>query len=300
MESPLGRGWIEGQNTLSRLDEAKQVFRNAISRMVGYHLVDTHVGLVTFSGSYQIEVAAELSQVRQDFNNKLEDVSTVSSTAIWDALQKSGEILVSFKLDYAETKLRIIVLTDGEDNTSFAKPDAVCKYLYDSEIVVDSLVIGTTSTSGLFKISKHTGGYAFCPSLRLLLFQTFLLEPFLSLSARPNIVRVPFEDCGGYAHSLPKEPDMKTVYDFSPCRPHKLESGEFISLSTASLFFLQRSGSSYGLPILSAARNPHGRDCVDNHAAGALTSDRSTQRSVTVSTRPERSPSHPASCISMK
>jgi len=118
-------------------------------------------------------------------------------------------MLVSFKMQNPKTKLRIIALTDGEDDVSVARPEAICRQLYAAQIVVDSLVIGSAWTHDLFRISKHTGGYAFRPLTRLLLFQTFLLEPFLDISARPDIVQVPIPN--DYSTSIPKAPDMQTV-----------------------------------------------------------------------------------------
>jgi hypothetical protein len=153
-------------------------------------------------------------------------------------------MLSAFKISYPKTKLRVIALTDGEDNASHVKPEVVCTAMFNANIVVDSLVIGTTKTKDLFKISKHTGGYAFNPTSRLLLFQTFLLEPFLDIHARPDILRVPIIN---WSTSTPKEADMKTVYDFPPCRPRELQTGDFISLEVASRFFtIKGAGSLIG------------------------------------------------------
>jgi hypothetical protein len=49
---------------------------------------------------------------------------------------------------------------------------------------------------------------------------------------------------------------MKTIYDFPPCRPHEMENGDFISLATASLYFLQRQNSIYGQSLLATETQP--------------------------------------------
>jgi hypothetical protein len=154
---------------------------------------------------------------------------------------KANQMLRTFKISHPKTKLRANALTDGEDNESPFTPFDVCRAILRDNIVVDSLVISTTETEDLFKISKHTGGYAFNPSSRLLLFQTLLLEPFLDIHAQPDIVRVPLFN---WSTSTPKEADMKTVYDFPPCRPHELETGDFISLEVASRFFTTKGSGS--------------------------------------------------------
>ena len=65
----------------------------------------------------------------------------------------------------------------------------------------------------LFKMSKSTGGYAVAPSSRSLLFQPFLLQPFLGISARPEIAQVLVQH--PYQASMPKIPGVKDVYDFA-------------------------------------------------------------------------------------
>jgi hypothetical protein len=113
--------------------------------------------------------------------------------------------------------------------------------MFNASIIVDSLVIGTAETKNLFKISKHTGGYTFNPTSRLLLFQTFLLKPFLNIQAHPEIVRVPVVH---WPTSTPKEADMKTVYNVPPCRPHEPQTGNFISLDAASRFLTTKRSAS--------------------------------------------------------
>lgn len=86
MNRALGDEWMgnETQNTLARIDEAEQVFRNFIVRLIGYHLTNTFVGLVTFDEV--VEVDAKLSRVSKEFKDKLENVETGGMTAIWDAV----------------------------------------------------------------------------------------------------------------------------------------------------------------------------------------------------------------------
>jgi hypothetical protein len=239
MASKLGYSWVGAPNSFSKLDETKQMFENVVGRMLGYQLMGNFIGVVTFSYRDQIRVTREISRIDRDEFQKMTGAMQASGlTALWDALEKSKNLLIDFKAKHPTTKLRIIAFTDGDDNRSEIKPAEICQQLYDADIVLDAIAIGDCTTTDLFKISKHTGGYAFNPTTRLLLYQTFLLEPFLDISARPDIVKVPIED---YASSLPKLPDMKTVFDFPPRRRNRLEEGSFISLSQANRFFAARS-----------------------------------------------------------
>ncbi|KAH0565588.1 hypothetical protein GP486_001021, partial [Trichoglossum hirsutum] len=238
MDNRLDESWAGASNSFRKMDETKQVFANVIARMLGYHLSNNYVGVVAFSDANKVEVTMELSRISIEFKDMMHQRKGEGFTALWDAISKAKDMLVAFKGKYPKTSLRIIALTDGEDNRSQTKPAELCKDLYDAEIVLDSLVVGSTSTTDLFKMSMHTGGYAFCPKSRLVLFQTFLLEPFLDISARPDIVRTPVVD---YSTSSPKKPDMENIYEFPPCRPHPLERGSFVALSNAGRYFTTRT-----------------------------------------------------------
>ncbi|KAF8536862.1 hypothetical protein BDD12DRAFT_849140 [Trichophaea hybrida] len=240
MDSPMGPQWnhqgsdatTAPKDRLSRLTEVKEVFKNLVARISAYTL-PVHLGLVTFSGGGNVSIVQSLTPVANDFRDKLVHVVPSGSTAMWNALIKGKEMLSSLKATSPDSKLRIILLTDGEDNSSRFRPGEVCHQLYNEDVVLDTIVIGTNQTSDLFKIAKHTGGYAFSPQSRNSLFQIFLLETFLDIRVRPEIVRVPIID---YALSTPKEPDMKDIFDFPPMRPHPNQNDQFFSVRDANRF----------------------------------------------------------------
>lgn len=142
-------------------------------------------------------------------------------------------MLVEHKTKHSDVKLRIITLTDGINNDSQAMPADVCAELYKHNIVLDAIVIDTNETTDLFKIAKHTGGYALHPQNRTALFQIFLLENFIDIRTRPDIVKVPIHD---YSSTVPKFADLKTMFDLPPCRPHENQNDHFIALADAALF----------------------------------------------------------------
>lgn len=233
MASQLGESATAPADKLTRLSEVKEVFKNLVTRVSAYRL-PTHLGLVTFSSQDNVRVLQELTPVLYDFQDRLKDTTTTGSTSIYDSLVKATAMLDTFKLDNPSAQCRIIVLTDGEDNNSRFTPENVCAELYTSDIILDAIVIGTHKTSHLFKMAKHTGGYAFNPQSRDLLFQIFLLDGFIDLSARPDIKKI---EIGDYFKSVPKASDMPTKYDFPPCRPLPNENDSFISLQDASKYF---------------------------------------------------------------
>ena len=227
-------------NGWSRLSEVKEVFKNLVTRISAYRL-PTHLGLVTFADKKYIRVNQEITPVLYDFKDRLDEVVAQRSTAMFDAMLKAAIMLESFGSINAEAKRRIILLTDGEDNCSGIDPEALCKMLFEHDIVLDTIVIGTGQTRELFKMAKHTGGYAFNPKTRDLLFQNFLLDGFVDINTRPNIQKIAIDN---YSLSLPKAADMQTKYDFPPRRSHKCETDNYISLKQAAKRYTRRSDSS--------------------------------------------------------
>jgi len=237
MGKVMDGAWNATGSELNRLSEVKEIFKNLVTRISAYRL-PTHLGLVTFSNHQNVQVNQELTPVLYDFQDRLNDVSPEGETSIFDALMKAKSMLATFAVAHPEAKRRIILLTDGWDNASICTPEMACRELYNNDIVLDAIVIGTDKTLNLFKLAKHTGGYAFNPTSRDLLFQIFLLDGCIDIKTRPDIVKVPIYS---YATSIPKTADMQTKYDFPSCRPHPHESDTFISLREANQYFTTMS-----------------------------------------------------------
>lgn len=256
MASAMDCSWMPNFETadedLSRLSEVKEVFQNFVARTAAYKIA-THLGLVVFSGRTDVTVNQDITPVLYDFKDRLMEIIPTELTAIWDALVQAKVMLLKFAAQNPTTRLRIIVLTDGEDNNSIQSAAVICRDLYNANIVLDSIVIGTNSTDSLFKMSKHTGGYAFCPKTRSALFQIFLLETFVDIKMRPDIVRVPFEN---FATSTPKSADMKDSLDFPQCRKHPNQSDTFISLREGARAFQTSSRSSVLSGCTVSVRTP--------------------------------------------
>jgi hypothetical protein len=251
MVVPMGAGWSEEMGTpsveLSRLDEAKDIFQNIVSRIAAYRL-PTQMGLVVFSSRDNIRTQLAITPVIFDFKDILMTTKANGSTAMWDAVVKAKDMLVNFKQTNPKTPLRIILLTDGEDNDSRNKAADVCAKLYDHDIVLDTVVIGTNCTGDLFKVARHTGGYAFNPKTRPIMFQIPMLETFTDIRSRPDIVKIPIVN---FVDSLPKPADMATAFDFPPCRPHQNQNDAFMALRNATRLARTVANRSVGSSITS-------------------------------------------------
>ena len=73
---------------------------------------------------------------------------------------------------------RVICLSDGEDVGSLRKSQAVAKFLQDSNITIDSFIVGPNCDT-LVGITHATGGHSFAPAsldegIRLFEWETVL------------------------------------------------------------------------------------------------------------------------------
>lgn len=237
MSSAMPTGWIPSQTSRglspNRLTEVKEFFKILALRISAYGL-PTYLGLVTFSDRGSVTVQQPLTPLHLNFHQKLENSSAQGSTAIYDAVLEASVMLCELKQSHPQTKCRIIVLTDGEDNDSVSNAWDVSEALHNNDIVLDAIVIGTNSTGDLFKMAKNTGGYAFAPKTQQGLFQIFLLETVVDLRTRPDIIKT--SRSTKWDIFTPKQPDMANTYDFPPCRPHPSLNDYFFALGDAGRF----------------------------------------------------------------
>ena len=92
--------------------------------------------------------------------------SLAGSTAIWDAIMATSDEIMNDSSD--KTRRAMILITDGEDNTSRYKVADAIDAALKADATIYSIGIGDLYTYGveqgvLKKVSEHTGGRAFFP-----------------------------------------------------------------------------------------------------------------------------------------
>ncbi|KAI4677039.1 hypothetical protein J4E81_010999 [Alternaria sp. BMP 2799] len=172
------------RNTLSRLDVLKQMFDAYVNRLLAYNF-RTHLGLVTFST--KSSVTQKITHAVENFRHKLNNTAAAGDTAIWDSIALAQDQLQEYAKQYSNAKLRIICISDGEDNRSTNKAHSLPTRLLRDGIVVDSFCLGAgVNNADLKRISFLTGGYVFQPKTLEEAMAICEMEPVLSLSERPD------------------------------------------------------------------------------------------------------------------
>lgn len=117
------------------------------------------------------------------FINLVDGAQPRGSTRLYDALVEGINSLIQIKAKYPNILLRMIALTDGEDNRSTYKPVDVAKLILKNRITLDSFVVSHQS-QGLKSITHVSGGRCYCPEELITGMKLFEIETILSVRAR--------------------------------------------------------------------------------------------------------------------
>ena len=96
------------------------------------------------------------------FIQLVDDVEASGSTKLYDSIFRAIENLMEIKKKYPKIILRIIALTDGEDNESSHTPQDLVKEIIENKIIIDSFVV-SESCVGLKTLTHASGGRCYCP-----------------------------------------------------------------------------------------------------------------------------------------
>lgn len=178
----------KNRKTLSRLEVLVQMFEAYVNRILAYNF-QTHIGLVTVRSKASLTQA--ITHSIENFRHQLNNITAEGDTACWDAIALARDQLLAYKDKYSKAKLRILCLSDGEDNKSKLKAHEVSMQLMKDHIVLDSFCLGDEENMDLKTLAFLTGGYKFQPSTLEQAMAICELEPVLSQLERPDVVLPP-------------------------------------------------------------------------------------------------------------
>lgn len=241
---------------LTRLDVLKQMFEALINRMLAYNY-KTHIGLLAVGSKPSL--TTPITHVLENFRHGVAGMSADGDTALWDALALAKDQLTDYARKYPSAKKRIIVISDGEDTASKNnKPEDLCWELRNAGIAADSISLGHENNINLQTLSHLLGCYKFHPTSLVNALAICEMEPFLSLTERPDIVAAP----GTPHHRLNLrvhfmlsralvEPTMVTSDDMPPRKEHPNLRDSFIQLTA----FAHSQGATNNVENRSSRQN---------------------------------------------
>ncbi|KAL4472088.1 hypothetical protein ABPG72_001086 [Tetrahymena utriculariae] len=143
----------------------------------------------------RIEKKCDFTKDMNHFIKLVDDANPRGSTRLYDALMEGINSLLQIKKKYPNIILRLIAMTDGEDNQSKYKPEEVAKQIVMNRITLDSFVVSKESF-GLKTITHASGGRCYCPQDLAVGMKLFEIETILSVRARdlPNNSNQPLQN----------------------------------------------------------------------------------------------------------
>ena len=169
-----------------KLAIAKQ-YVSTFAKKVGGSCV---LGLISFND--EVTTRCPLGRSAEEFEAGMKMITPESTTHLWDALDKAADGLVELachagrkKKEFENARLRILVISDGDDVGSSARPWAVLEKLCKYDIVLDSVIVSSEdSCKKLNALSHMTGGMSCRPANVEEGLSLFEQEAFLFLDGR--------------------------------------------------------------------------------------------------------------------
>ena len=132
-----------------QLQVAVHIFDAFINRLIDFDY-PSHVGLITFASAVkeQWRISDNIYRLRE----ALHGIRDSDFTNLWDALELASKNLSAYAEKHPNARKRILVLSDGEDNSG-KSAFQTCQTLQRAKIIVDSFVIGGSYNMELKAIS---------------------------------------------------------------------------------------------------------------------------------------------------
>jgi Mg-chelatase subunit ChlD len=181
-------------------------FRDQTQRLENGHR--HRLGLISFSASSVVNT--EPTEKLDVFEDVVDCMRTDGMTAIYAAIQTACTMLRPFALRLPNTDLRVVVLTDGQNNCDGVSAADALKFLGELGAVCDCMVMGTLTKDAdadLLRMVAATGAGR-CVEIRCLsdAFEALESPAMVSLAARRD----------GYGDARESEPPSRPVSRQAP------------------------------------------------------------------------------------
>ena len=120
---------------------AVKVFFEAYSDKVIAYKYNHEVAVIFFESHAQL--SSGFTKDFEKFKKVVDAAQPSGGTSLYDALSLAVDSLIEQKKKYPQALVRILALTDGEDNTSKISALDAAKKIIKNNVILDSFVVGT-------------------------------------------------------------------------------------------------------------------------------------------------------------
>jgi ubiquitin-protein ligase/Mg-chelatase subunit ChlD len=166
-----------------RLQAVKQMFYGFRDQISAYENGSAHrLGLISYDNHvYRHTVPTNNFMV---FEDVIDDMECKGSTAIYDAVASACAMLEPWHKSHPQADLRVICLSDGQNNCNQVTAAAALQRLYDIGAVCDCIIVGDRPDRDLLRLVTATKGQSFTITSLAEGYETLESEAVISLRAR--------------------------------------------------------------------------------------------------------------------
>ncbi|CAD8063375.1 unnamed protein product [Paramecium primaurelia] len=168
------------EDQLSRIGAVNAFFSAFADKTLAFEF--NHIVKLVWFQSFIVD-KCEFTNDFNTFIKLVDDASPGGGTKCYDAIGYAIEQLKEIKKKYPNIILRIIALTDGEDNQSKENPQSLISKIFENQIIIDSFVVNDDCV-GLKTLTHATNGRCYCPQTLAEGMSLFEIESILSISHR--------------------------------------------------------------------------------------------------------------------
>jgi len=175
-------------NERSRMEAVKVMFyayRDRLQQLEAHH----RIGLLQFDDEVEVLLGPPTDNLDL-FEAILDEMAKRGATAIFSAIYEACQQLKA--IEDPTVDLRVLVLTDGENNQGVSPEDAL-EAAHEIGAVVDAIIVGDRPDSNLRRLVQATGGEAFQINSLGDGFELLEAESIVSLKARRGGAEKPLE-----------------------------------------------------------------------------------------------------------
>jgi len=172
----------------TRMEAVKAMFYAFRDRVESLGSGAYELGLLQFDD--RVEQLMDVSSSLSRFETILEDMEKRGLTAIYSSIVEAAEMLKRHHSRDSNTDLRILVLTDGQNNTG-ASPEQALDAANEINATVDAIIVGDSPDANLRRIVAATEGECYQISSLGEGFELLEAESVVSLKARRGGIEKP-------------------------------------------------------------------------------------------------------------
>lgn len=214
----------------TRMEAVKAMFYAFRDRVESAGNGSQHLGLIQFDNV--AEQMLDLTPQLYRFESIVDDMHIRGQTAIYSSILEAARMLEKRFAEDAQTDLRIIVLTDGQNNTGVSPEEALAA-VNKIGAVVDAIIVGDTPDANLQRIVTATDGECYQITNLCEGFELLEAEGVVSLRARRGgAEKLPFKlrEAVGFGSIAQKSMTRAGAVQRAP-----LLSSEFASRAVADI-----------------------------------------------------------------